>query len=78
MPRNPARPDADLPDFPADRPDDYAPDDFWIPGEWDGDTYTPPEWAGPTPGRYFATGGGRWGQQLVAVGHGLIYYEELT
>jgi len=78
IPRNPARPDADLPDFPADRPDDYAPDDFWIPGEWNDDVYTPPNWGPPTNERYFATGGGRWGQQLVAVGHGLVYYEELT
>lgn len=74
----PSAPPDDLPDFPADRPDGYTPDDFWIPGKWDGDTYTPPEWGPPTNGRYFATGGGRWGLQLVAVGHGLIYYEELT
>lgn len=78
VPRDPDRPDADLPSFPPARPDIYTPDDFWIPGDWDGDTYTPPEWAGPTPGRYFATGGGRWGQQLVAVGHGKVYYEELS
>ena len=72
-------------DFPPSRPVYYDPDDYWIPGKWDGDTYTPPEWkdtpydwgGGSTPLRYFATGGGRWGIQLVAVGHGLVYYEEL-
>jgi hypothetical protein len=68
-----------LPEFPIDRPDDYAPDTFWIPGEWDGPDYTDPEWsADPIPTRYFATGGGRWGQQLVAVGQSRVYYEELT
>lgn len=74
-----------LSDFPPGRPVGYNPDDFWIPGKWDGDIYTPPEWkdtpyewgGGSTPLRYFATGGGRWGIQLVAVGHGLVYYEEL-
>jgi hypothetical protein len=77
--RNPARPDTDLPAYPPDRPDDYAPDSFWIPDEWDGDTYTPPEWSSdPIPGRYFATGGGRWGQQLVVAGNNLVYYSELT
>lgn len=66
------------PAFPPTRPGGYAPDDFWIPGEWNGGTYTPPEWGQPTDGRYFATGGGRWGIQLVAVGNGKIYYEELV
>lgn len=58
--------------FPADRPDDYDPDQIWTPSE---EPYTDPEWQDPGM-NYQAAGGGRWGQQLVAVGKGLIYYEE--
>ena len=67
-----------LPDLPADRPDAYDPDQFWLPGEWVGDVYTDPKWGEPGDSKYFATGGGRWGQQLVAVGHSAVYFEELT
>jgi len=64
-------PDA-LPDFPPSRPDDYNPDLPWLPGEWNG-TYIPPEWGEPTD--YVATGGGRWGRNLVVAGNKKIYYE---
>jgi hypothetical protein len=60
--------------FPSARPDDYNPDFFWQPDNWTGDTYVPSDWG---PG-YVATGGGRWGQQLVVVGKDLVYYEALT
>ena len=63
-----------IPPFPSSRPDDYNPDLPWLPGEWNG-TYTPPEWGEPTD--YVATGGGRWGRQLVVVGKSLVYYESL-
>jgi len=62
--------------FPLTRPGAYDPDLIWVPGEWtDPNTYVSPEWGGPS--RYFATGGGKWGQQLVAVGNGKVYYTEL-
>jgi len=79
VPVIPPSPTDALPTFPpATRPDGYDPDDYWIPGQWDGDDYTPPEFGPPTEGRYFATGGGRWSQQLIAIGHGTVYYEALT
>ncbi|MHC4625066.1 MAG: hypothetical protein ACYS4W_14325 [Planctomycetota bacterium] len=62
----------DLIAFPPSRPDGYDPDLIWTPGEWtDPSTYVDPGW-GTT---YVATGGGRWGQNLVAAGNNLIYYE---
>lgn len=66
-----------MPSFPDARPASYDPDLIWVPGEWtDPDTYVPPEWGEPS--RYFATGGGQWGQQLVVVGNGKVYYSELN
>jgi len=62
-----------LPDFVPSRPDDYDPDLPWLPDEWDGDTYTPSDWGDSTD--YVATGGGRWGQNLVVAGNKKIYYE---
>ena len=59
------------------RPDDYDEDLIWVPGEWDGDDYTPPAWD-DIPGNYAAAGGGRYNQNLVAVGHNLVYYEEFS
>ena len=65
-----------LPSFPSGRPIAYDPDLIWVPGEWtDPSTYVSPEWGEPS--RYFATGGGKWGQQLVVVGNGKVYYTEL-
>ncbi len=70
-------PPDEMPSFPDERPDAYDPDLIWVPGEWtDPDTYVPPEWGEPS--RYFATGGGQWGQQLVVVGNGKVYYSELN
>ena len=66
-----------LPDTPDDRPDAYDPDDFWLPDYWEGGQHFPPQWGQPGDSKYFATGGGRWGQQLVAVGKDRVYYEEL-
>jgi hypothetical protein len=77
IPRDPERPDADTITFPSTRPDAYNPDQIWDPGQWVGDVYTDPEWAAPGAGRYFATGGGRWNQQLVVCGNGQVYYEAL-
>ena len=71
VPRDPGRPD-DLTIFPPSRPDDYNPDDIWQPGDWtDPDTYVPGDWGSG----YVATGGGRWGQNLVVAGNQKIYYE---
>jgi hypothetical protein len=58
--------------FPAERPDDYDPDQTWQPGEWDGNDYTEGEFATD----YQAAGGGRWGQQLVVAGNDRVYYEQ--
>jgi len=49
-------------------------DSFWQPGVWSGDVYTDPYWGSG----YVATGGGRWGRQLVVAGDNSVYYEELT
>lgn len=54
-------------DFPGVRPYDYNPDYSWA---WDVDHY---DWIDAT---LVAVGGGRYKQQLVAVGHGVIYFEE--
>jgi hypothetical protein len=62
-----------LPGFPSSRPTDYDPDQIWTPSE---ESYTEPEWQDPGFSNYQAAGGGRWGQQLVAVGKGLVYYEQ--
>ena len=60
--------------FPSERPDAYDPDFFWQPGEWtDPTTYVPGDWGTST--EYVATGGGRWGQNLVVAGNNKIYYE---
>lgn len=57
---------------PSERPDDYDPDLFWQPGEWtDPNTYVSPSWGTG----YVATGGGRWGQNLVVAGNNKVYYE---
>lgn len=70
-PPDPSIPD-DLTPFPPDRPDAYDPDLIWQPGEWtDPDTYVPGDWGSG----YVATGGGRWGQNLVVAGNQKIYYE---
>jgi hypothetical protein len=66
-------PPGDLDPFPPDRPSGYDPDPRWQPGEWNGG-FTPPRWDTP----YVATGGGRWGRQLIGIGRDQIYYEELT
>ena len=55
-----------LPTFPAVRPVDYDPNLFWQPGEFD--------WGLD----FVATGVGRWNQQLIAMGHGKLFYEALT
>ena len=70
-------PPPDLPSFPDTRPDDYDPDLIWTPGDWDGDTYVPPEWSEPE-GIYVAAGGGRWCQNLVVAGNQKIYYEDYS
>jgi len=57
------------------RPVDYDPDLVWVPGEWDGDEYTPPHWD-EIPGNYVAAGGGRFNQNLVVAGNNKIYYED--
>lgn len=68
----PPEPPDDLITFPPSRPDDYNPDLYWPPGEWtDPDTYVPGDWRSD----YVATGGGRWGQNLVVCGNKKIYYE---
>jgi len=46
-------------------------DSFWQPGVWSGDDYTDPYWGSG----YVATGGGRWGRQLVVAGDNSVYYE---
>jgi len=46
-------------------------DYFWQPGVWSGDDYTDPYWGS----EYVATGGGRWGRQLVVAGDNSVYYE---
>jgi hypothetical protein len=70
----PEAPPSGLTSFPASRPAAYDPDLFWQPDNWTGNTYTPSVW-----GEGFVTaGGGRWGQQLVAIGKDLVYYEALT
>jgi hypothetical protein len=68
----------DLVIHPPVRPDVYDPDFIWVPGEWDGDDYTPPAWGSPGDSVYISTGGGRWQQQLVAIGNNLVYIEDLT
>ena len=65
-PGDPSAPPDDLATFPIARPADYDPNLYWQPVTW--------EW-GEVP---VATGGGRWGQQLVAMGNGKVYYEALT
>lgn len=58
--------------FPSERPYGYDPDLFWQPGEWTGPTtYVSPLWGSG----YVATGGGRWGQNLVVCANKKIYYE---
>jgi len=66
----------DITVFPPTRPEGYDPDLPWLPGDWTDDVYTPPEWGDISD--YVATGGGRWGQHLVAVGKSKVYYESLT
>jgi len=61
-------------DFPNERPADYDPDKIWTPDE--DDAYADPTWQDPGYSNYQAAGGGRWGQQLVVAGKGLIYYED--
>lgn len=69
---DPAPPPDDLISFPPSRPDAYDPDLIWQPGEWTGPTtYVPGDWGAG----YVATGGGRWGQNLVVCGNKKIYYE---
>jgi len=63
----------DLITFPPTRPDAYDPDLSWLPGDWTDDVYTSPKWG--TSSDYVATGGGRWGQNLVVAGNKKIYYE---
>jgi len=74
IPSNPLEP-SDTIDFPPTRPDDYDDDLHWVPGEWDGDEYTPPHWD-EIPGNYVAAGGGRFNQNLVVAGNNKIYYED--
>lgn len=75
-------PPSDLQSFIPDRPDAYDPDLFWVPGlwAWDGDVgdyvFTDGAWA--EYGALIAIGGGRYNQQLVAVGHNCVYFEEYS
>ena len=75
VPPSPSEP-ADITDFPTTRPDGYDPDLIWTPDDWTDDVYTPSEWDEPA-GNYTVAGGGRWGQNLIAVGKDLIYYEAI-
>jgi hypothetical protein len=60
--------------FPTSRPSGYNPNFHWQPGVWAGGVYTGSFW----DTSYVATGGGRWGQQLVVAGNKQIWYEELA
>jgi len=73
VPVPPGTPD-DLTPFPPSCCSVVENDSFWQPGVWSGDDYTDPYWGSG----YVATGGGRWGRNLVVAGHGLVYYEDYT
>ena len=60
--------------FPPDCCSNTENDYFWQPGVWSGDVYTDPYWGSG----YVATGGGRWGRQLVVAGDNSVWYEALT
>jgi hypothetical protein len=70
-------PDPVTPTVPDTRPVDFDNDLIWVPGEWNGDVYTPPHWD-EIAGNYVAAGGGRYNQNLVVAGHNLIYFEEFS
>lgn len=59
--------------FPQDRPNDYNPDDEWDPNGGEGGTggWTSDPWD------LASLGGGRYGKQLVVVGHRKIYFGEI-
>jgi len=57
-----------LGDFPSDRPDTYDED---LVFNWDTGTWVSTE-------SLLAEGGSRHRTQLVAVGKGLVYFEEIT
>ena len=61
--------------FPASRPDGYDADVVWTPDAWAGNVYTEPEWS-TVAGVYVPSGGGRWMEHIVLIGHNLIYYTE--
>ena len=69
----PGTPD-DITPFPPDCCSSTENDLFWQPGVWSGDVYTDPYWGSG----YVATGGGRWGRQLVVAGDNSVWYEALT
>ena len=69
-PPEPETPD-DLTPFPPSCCSVVENDYFWQPGVWSGDDYTDPYWGS----EYVATGGGRWGRQLVVAGDNSVYYE---
>jgi len=73
IPVPPGTPD-DLTPFPPSCCSDTENDYFWQPGVWSGDDYTDPYWGSG----YVATGGGRWGRNLVVAGNGKVYYEDYT
>jgi len=73
VPVPPGTPD-DLTPFPPSCCSNTENDYYWQPGVWNGDVYTDPSWGSG----YVATGGGRWGRNLVVAGHGLVYYEDYT